>query len=154
MLGEKNGKWVFDFSRCTSVPRKKWNDCQLLSFFYSRNIARFFFKALSVCHKCSSPHIFATRWSRPLILGLRYWVAKIQGLENQSLWQRLVSFVTVKTYSSLKKKLAKILSSNKERRQKIIRLFFVFISFLIFRFTILYDDIQVWFDTTREPPPS
>ena len=36
MLVEKNCKWVFDFSRCTSVTRKKrWNDCQLLSFFYS-----------------------------------------------------------------------------------------------------------------------
>ena len=55
--------------------------------------------------KYSNPQIFATCWCSHYIiwfnriyrwtyLGLRHWVLKILGLENQSFWQRLNSFHT------------------------------------------------------------
>ena len=71
-------------------------------------------KELILCHKLklSNPYTCANWWRKPLLFqtllfdltefivwniwGLQHWFAKILGLKNQSLWQRLNSFIQMR----------------------------------------------------------
>ena len=83
---------------CTDIGIRQFNfvtNTQFLCYkqLLKKNLSGFFLlkigKELSLCHNLKFKLRF---FDLTEFLDLRHWVAKINGLENQSLWQKLIFF--------------------------------------------------------------